>query len=59
VVHSYPEDTVEDHYAFRRGLDSVLEKYNDFPVVVVGHHAPTKASTHPRYKDEFHDERCL
>lgn len=49
-----PEDSVEDHFAFRRGLDSVLEKYNDFPVVVVGHHAPTKFSTHPRYKDEFH-----
>ena len=49
-----PEDSVEDHFAFRRGLDSVLENYNDFPVIVVGHHAPTKLSTHPRYKDEFH-----
>jgi hypothetical protein len=24
------------------------------PVVVVGHHAPSKASTHPRYKNEYH-----
>ena len=48
-----PEDAVEDHYAFRRGLDAVLEKHPDVPVVVVGHHAPSKASTHPRYKHEL------
>jgi predicted phosphodiesterase len=47
-----PEDSVEDHYAFRRGLDSVLENYPTHSVVVVGHHAPSKASTHPRYKTE-------
>ncbi len=49
-----PEDSVEDHYEFRRKLDEVLEMYPDLPVVVVGHHAPSKASTHPRYKNEFH-----
>lgn len=49
-----PEDSVEDHFAFRRGLDSVLENYPDHPIVVVGHHSPTKLSTHPRYKDEYH-----
>jgi Icc-related predicted phosphoesterase len=48
----YPEDTVEDHYAFRRELDKVLENYPMHEVVVVGHHAPSKASTHPRYKTE-------
>ena len=48
----YPEDTVEDHYAFRRELDSVLENYPTHSVVVVGHHAPSKASTHTRYKSE-------
>lgn len=47
-----PEDAVEDHYAFRRGLDSVLELHPNMPTVVVGHHAPSKASTHPRYKNE-------
>jgi predicted phosphodiesterase len=47
-----PEDSVEDHYAFRRALDSVLKNYPDHKVVVVGHHAPSKASTHPRYKTE-------
>ena len=49
-----PEDSVEDHFAFRRALDSVLERFPDMSVVVVGHHAPSKASTHPRYKTEFH-----
>jgi predicted phosphodiesterase len=49
-----PEDSVEDHFAFRRALDSVLENYPTHQVVVVGHHAPSKLSTHPRYKDEFH-----
>ena len=48
-----PEDAVEDHYEFKRGLDAVLEQHPDLPVVVVGHHAPSKASTHPRYKNEI------
>ena len=47
-----PQDSVEDHYAFRRALDEVLELHPQLPVVVVGHHAPSKASTHPRYKTE-------
>jgi Icc-related predicted phosphoesterase len=47
-----PEDSVEDHYAFRRALDEVLALHPQLPVVVVGHHAPSKASTHPRYKTE-------
>jgi len=49
-----PQDTVEDHYAFRRELDRVLEQFPDMPVVVVGHHAPSKTSTHPRYQTEYH-----
>jgi DNA repair exonuclease SbcCD nuclease subunit len=48
-----PDDAVEDHYKFRRNLDETLATYPDLPVVVVGHHAPSKASTHPRYKNEF------
>lgn len=49
-----PQDSVEDHYAFRRALDEVLELHPTSPVVVCGHHAPSKASTHPRYKTEYH-----
>lgn len=47
-----PEDAVEDHYEFRRTLDETLSSHTQFPVVVVSHHAPSKASTHPRYKNQ-------
>jgi Icc-related predicted phosphoesterase len=47
-----PEDSVEDHKSFLKGLDAVLALHPDMPTVVVGHHAPSKASTHPRYKHE-------
>ena len=48
-----PEDTVEEHHDFLRLLDSVLREHAGLPVVVVGHHAPSKQSTHPRYKTDF------
>ena len=48
-----PMDSVEDHRAFLKGLDEVLALHPDLPTVVVGHHAPSKASTHPRYKTEW------
>ena len=47
-----PEDSVEDHKAFLKGLDAVLALHPNMPTVVCGHHAPSKASTHPRYKHE-------
>lgn len=47
-----PQDAVEDHYSFRRNLDEALAMHSNLPTVVVGHHAPSKASTHPRYKNE-------
>ena len=47
-----PEDGVEDHKAFLKELDAVLALHPDLPTVVVGHHAPSKSSTHPRYKNE-------
>jgi Icc-related predicted phosphoesterase len=47
-----PDDAVEEHYRFRRNLDEALNGHPDLPTVVVGHHAPSKASTHPRYKNE-------
>jgi Icc-related predicted phosphoesterase len=48
-----PEDSVEDHKAFLKELDAVLALHPDMPTVVCGHHAPSKASTHPRYATEF------
>ena len=47
-----PDDAVENHYDFRRKLIDTLELYPLLPTVVVGHHAPSKSSTHPRYKNE-------
>jgi hypothetical protein len=48
-----PEDAVEDH---RKMLDFIKAVYADTPpwmtTVICGHHAPSKLSTHPRYKDE-------
>ena len=48
-----PQDAVEDHKAMMRFLE---DTYKDTPpwmsVVVCGHHAPSKLSEHPRYKDE-------
>jgi hypothetical protein len=48
-----PEDAVEDH---RKMLDYIKTVYVDTPpwmtTIVCGHHAPSKQSTHPRYKDE-------
>ena len=45
-----PEDTVQDHKKMLQYIDvttAMLDK-----CVVVGHHAPSKMSTHPRYKTE-------
>ncbi len=47
-----PEDSVADHQEFLRKLDQALAAYPDLPAVVCGHHAPSKSSTHPRYRNE-------
>lgn len=53
VASFSPEDSVEDHKAMLAFIDSCVK---DLPanqkVVVVGHHAPSKASTKPRYERE-------
>jgi predicted phosphodiesterase len=46
-----PEDTVEDHKAMLTFIDEST-KDSTKKYVVVGHHSPSKASTHPRYKKE-------
>jgi Icc-related predicted phosphoesterase len=47
-----PEDSVADHKQFLQLLDQALAAHPNLPAVVCGHHAPSKASTHPRYKKE-------
>jgi len=46
-----PEDTVEYHKKMVDYIKVVTEN-NKHKFVVVGHHAPSKASTHPRYKED-------
>ena len=47
-----PQDSIDDHKKFLTELEKVLGVYPTQPTVVVGHHAPSKVSTHPRYKTE-------
>ena len=50
-----PEDAVEDHKAMMTYIDNTLNEVAAWKsVVVVGHHAPSKQSTKPRYKDDYH-----
>lgn len=51
--HFSPEDAYDDHKKMVGYIQSVIEGKFDQKFVVVGHHAPSKLSTHPRYK---HDE---
>jgi len=50
-----PEDTVQDHkkmLEYIQATIAMLASMNPNKYVVVGHHAPSKASTHPRYQTE-------
>jgi len=46
-----PEDTVQDHKKMLQYINVTSEPLGKY--VVVGHHAPSKASTHPRYQTEL------
>lgn len=48
-----PEDTVEFYKNTKKIIEDVVQANGEKKVVVVGHHAPSKASTHPRYKKEI------
>ena len=47
-----PEDAVKEHHAMVDYIRTVVEGKYDHKFVVVGHHAPSRLSTHPRYKKE-------
>ena len=49
-----PEDTVQDHKKMLQYIQVTTAMLGENPnkYVVVGHHAPSKASTHPRYQTE-------
>ena len=52
VAKFSPEDSVEDHKKMVEYIHSVTEGKFDQKFVVVGHHAPSKLSTHPKYARE-------
>lgn len=52
IARLMPEDVVEDHKAMLAHIDATTAAWPWAKYVVVGHHAPTKQSTHPRYKGE-------
>jgi predicted phosphodiesterase len=52
VARFTPDDAVEDHKKMLEYVKIMIEGKNDQKFVVVGHHSPSKASTHPRYAKE-------
>lgn len=46
------QDAFDDHKEMLAYIKDMVEGKHDTKFVVVGHHAPSKLSTHPRYKDE-------
>lgn len=54
-----PQDSVEEHKAMLRLIEETIAASNpEDKFVVVGHHAPSKFSTHPKYKDDYHINGC-
>jgi len=52
-----PEFTVQEHYKTMSWLKQQLDENRagaGLPVVVVGHHAPSKRSTKPQYEENYH-----
>ena len=49
-----PIDSIDDHFEFLHQLQHCLEFNPTEKFVVVGHHAPTRLSTHPNYRDEYY-----
>lgn len=47
-----PEDAVDDHKKMLQYIQTIIEGKFDQKFVVVGHHAPSRQSTHPRYAGE-------
>lgn len=47
-----PQDAVEDHRKMLEFIKVMTAEKHDEKFVIVGHHAPSKLSTHPRYKNE-------
>ena len=47
-----PEDAFEEHANMKGYIRQIVEGKHDQKFVVVGHHSPSKQSTHPMYADD-------
>jgi predicted phosphodiesterase len=47
-----PEDAIEEHVKMKSYIQQIVEGKFDQKFVVVGHHSPSKLSTHEMYKDD-------
>lgn len=47
-----PEDAVKEHKEMLQYISTIVEGKHDQKFVVIGHHAPSKASTKPRYQKD-------
>jgi Icc-related predicted phosphoesterase len=47
-----PEDAVAEHVKMKQYIQSVVQGNHDKKYVVVGHHSPSRASTHEMYADD-------
>ena len=50
----HPTDTIRRHIATLEHIRKTVDADKDRKYFVVGHMAPSKLSTHPRYGDEYH-----
>jgi len=48
-----PDDVVVDHKAMLEYIRTIVDDKPNQKFVVVGHHAPSKLSTKPQYKDDY------
>jgi predicted phosphodiesterase len=51
--HFSPERSVREHKAMLKVIDEVTKHMGSEKFVVVGHHAPSKLSTKPKYANDF------
>ena len=47
-----PEDAVSEHVKMKQYIQSVVQGNHDTKYVVVGHHSPSRLSTHEMYKND-------
>jgi hypothetical protein len=47
-----PEDAVSEHVKMKQYIQSVVQGNHDKKYVVVGHHSPSRASTHKMYASD-------